>query len=177
MRCDILAGEQRPSCNSLEQIPDLKVIHLRIIEKTEADDSPLAEVESKEESIKPPKRRRTEPRSLQTQQSERPTFLVKTTCAFPKSLSLVDMLKLGKVIKEKNTVIELSSFDITRMGWSPKPRRVDFSINPSPIGTGGFREVFNATSRQECFDASTWVVKKYLPKALEDIELTNQTPE
>ena len=102
MCCDILAGEQGPSCHSLEQIPDLKVIHLRIIEKTEADDSPLAEVESKEESIKPPKRRRTEPRSLQTQQSERPTFLVKTTCAFPKSLSLVDMLKLGKVIKEKN---------------------------------------------------------------------------
>ena len=87
------------------------------------------------------------------------------------------MLKLGKVIKEKNTVIELSSFDITRMGWSPKPRRVDFSIKPSPIGTGGFREVFTATSRQEGFDASTWVVKKYLPKSMEDIELTNQIPE
>ena len=87
------------------------------------------------------------------------------------------MLKLGKVIKEKSfTVTDLSSFDITRMGWSRKPRRVEFSINPSPIGTGGFREAFTATSRQEGFDASTWVVKKYLPKVLEDIELINQTP-
>ena len=59
--CDILAGEQGPSSHSLEQIRDLKVIHLRNIEKTEADDSPLVEVESKEESIKLPKRRRIEP--------------------------------------------------------------------------------------------------------------------
>ena len=28
----------------------------------------------------------------------------------------------------------------------------------------------------DLFDASTWVVKKYLPKVLEDIELINQTP-
>lgn len=32
MVCDVLAGEQGPSCTSLEQIPDLKVVHVRFIE-------------------------------------------------------------------------------------------------------------------------------------------------
>ena len=30
--CDILAGEQGPSCKSVDQIPDLRVIHIRFIE-------------------------------------------------------------------------------------------------------------------------------------------------
>ena len=32
MICDVLAGEQGPSCASLDQIPDLKVVHVRFIE-------------------------------------------------------------------------------------------------------------------------------------------------
>ena len=33
IECDILAGEQGPSCKTIDQIPDLKVIHLRFIER------------------------------------------------------------------------------------------------------------------------------------------------
>ena len=29
MECDILAGEQGPSCNNVDQIPNLKLIHVR----------------------------------------------------------------------------------------------------------------------------------------------------
>ena len=36
MVCDVLAGEQGPSCTSLEQIPDLKVVHVRFIEPNSA---------------------------------------------------------------------------------------------------------------------------------------------
>ena len=32
LTCDILAGEQGPSCNSVDQIPSLKVIHIRFVE-------------------------------------------------------------------------------------------------------------------------------------------------
>ena len=32
-RCDILAGEQGPSCRSVDQIPDLKMIHVRFIDE------------------------------------------------------------------------------------------------------------------------------------------------
>ena len=31
MVCDVLASEQGPSCSSLQQIPDLKVVHVRFI--------------------------------------------------------------------------------------------------------------------------------------------------
>lgn len=32
MSCDVLAGEQGPSCSSVKQLPNLKVIHMRFIE-------------------------------------------------------------------------------------------------------------------------------------------------
>ncbi|KAK6167171.1 hypothetical protein SNE40_021266 [Patella caerulea] len=32
MLCDVLAGEQGPSCKDVKQIPDLKVIHVRFID-------------------------------------------------------------------------------------------------------------------------------------------------
>ena len=32
MSCDILAGEQGPSCNTINQIPDSRVIHVRFVE-------------------------------------------------------------------------------------------------------------------------------------------------
>ena len=31
--CDILAGEQGPSCTSVERIPDLRVVHVRFVEE------------------------------------------------------------------------------------------------------------------------------------------------
>ena len=31
--CDILAGEQGPSCNKVKQIPDSRVIHVRFVER------------------------------------------------------------------------------------------------------------------------------------------------
>jgi len=37
MVCDILAGEQGPSCSSLQQIRDLKVVHVRFTEPNDPD--------------------------------------------------------------------------------------------------------------------------------------------
>ncbi len=36
MVCDVVAGEQGPSCSSIKQIPDLKVIHVRFIQSSDA---------------------------------------------------------------------------------------------------------------------------------------------
>jgi hypothetical protein len=33
MTCDVLAGEQGPSCHSFKQVPDSKVIHVRFIQQ------------------------------------------------------------------------------------------------------------------------------------------------
>ena len=35
--CDVLAGEQGPSCSSLKQIPSLKVIHVRFVDKADVE--------------------------------------------------------------------------------------------------------------------------------------------
>ena len=32
MVCDILAGEQGPSCTSVDHIPNLRVVHIRFVE-------------------------------------------------------------------------------------------------------------------------------------------------
>ena len=36
MICDVVAGEQGPSCSSIKQIPDLKVIHVCFIQSSDA---------------------------------------------------------------------------------------------------------------------------------------------
>lgn len=37
MTCDVVAGEQGPSCRSFKQVPDSKVIHVRFIEETNVE--------------------------------------------------------------------------------------------------------------------------------------------
>ena len=44
MTCDVLAGEQGPSCNSIKQIPDTKVIHVRVGESDECEGFEAARV-------------------------------------------------------------------------------------------------------------------------------------
>ena len=39
LSCDVLAGEQGPSCHSMKHIPDLKVIHVRFIKSSSTPDS------------------------------------------------------------------------------------------------------------------------------------------
>ena len=33
MECDILVGEQGPSCTSVDHIPDLRVVHIRFVKE------------------------------------------------------------------------------------------------------------------------------------------------
>lgn len=97
---------------------------------------------------------------------------------YPKSLSVADMLKLGKVINLKSTTtIELWSFDLKLMSWLSTPQRVDFIVEKTSLGQGAFREAFKATSNTSVLTVNDWVVKKYLPKALEVIQATNQSTE
>ena len=95
----------------------------------------------------------------------------------PKSLSLVEMLKLGKVIHQISTSVEVFTFDLQGVSWSSTPQIVDFTIDQEPFGTGGFRKAFKATSLERNYWNTTWVVKRYLPKSLEEIKATGQTPE
>ena len=98
---------------------------------------------------------------------------------FPKSLSVLDMLKLGKVVNVERVseAIELYHFDINLMEWSHMPVKALFRTEKEPIGTGGFRKAFNVTNSERELSDTLWVIKKYLPEAGQIIKATNQTLE
>ena len=86
------------------------------------------------------------------------------------------MLCLGKLRPErKSTIISIYEFDFNNMLWSNFPIKAEFMIEHSPLGSGGFREAFKATSTTDGFKERTWVIKKYLEQALNFIEQTNET--
>ena len=96
----------------------------------------------------------------------------------PCSMSAVEMLKLGREIKSTPaTEILVYHFDFKNLTWGSIPVNVEFVIDEDPLGTGGFRQAFKATSQTKGFDHTTWVVKKYLAQTVLDIEVLGQTVE
>ena len=75
------------------------------------------------------------------------------------------------------TAIEIYNFDFQAMAWSASPVLVDFNMEETAFGAGGFREAFKATSKHKEYSYTTWVVKHYLDKSLEDMRTLGQTPE
>ena len=176
MSCDVLAGEQGPSCSSVKQLPTLKVIHVRFIEG-KVEDAPIevsagvSERRKRKISKISQGQKAAAVTSVPQRASQSPSKFV------PRSLSVVDMLKLGKLITNTTTSVEIFNFDMSGMAWTGRPSTVEFSIEPEPFGTGGFRKAFKATSNDRGFNGSTWVVKKYLKKAADDIITIGQTIE
>ena len=98
--------------------------------------------------------------------------------AYPKSLSVIDMLNLGKVISKSSTImVTLHSFDLSEMEWTQLPTPVAFRVDEEPFGSGGFRNAYKAKSTTSGFSSQTWVVKKFLPEAILGIEAMGQTIE
>jgi hypothetical protein len=63
-------------------------------------------------------------------------------------MSLVEMLKLGKEIKQSPTTeVQLFKFDLDQLRWSKYPSVVEFVIESDPFGRGRFRNAFKATSQ------------------------------
>ena len=95
---------------------------------------------------------------------------------YPKSLSAIDMLKLGReIFKRTTTVIDISQFDFENMTWCLVPQQAEFNIQSEPFGSGGFRQTYMATSITRGFEDKSWVVKKYLRQTVENIKKANQT--
>ena len=142
MVCDVLGREQVPSCTSLEGIPDLKVVHVQFIEPNYADNRDAASMTGNRLERGHPKRpfKKANPQSLLTTKAMSPSK------AFAKSLSLLEMMKLRKVVNEQSTErMKLFKFDLADMRWSSQPVMVENSITSEPLGKGGFREAFQTT--------------------------------
>lgn len=55
------------------------------------------------------------------------------------------------------------------MSWLRETKMIPFQIATTPIGTGGFRTAYRATSTHPQYSETTWVIKKYLEQAKQDI--------
>ena len=181
--CDVLAGEQGPSCLSVKQIPDFKVIHVRLIERSDGQGKletkrtrPVAHSSPVQAGL--PRRATAGVEIVATSHpcGIRPEKVSPESSFIPKSLSVVDMLKLGNQIK-RTTAIEIYNFNFQAMAWSASPVLVYFTMEETAFRAGGFREGFKATSKHKEYSYTTWVVKNHLDKSLEDIRTLGQTPE
>ena len=99
--------------------------------------------------------------------------------AIPRSLSVIDMLKLGKLIKRKDDTsiekINLEKFNITDKNWE-NLGEFSFQVEKKFFSEGGFREAYKAKSSHPDFKG-TWVLKKYKQESLDAIEGVGDTME
>ena len=177
--CEILASEQGPSCSRLDQIPSFKVIYVHFIMP-----QPGKSILSGTLELDPFE---SQPQHKKMWKSAIPHSVVSPFSAaksiastvVPKSLSAVDMLKFGKIIKpvEKKILnVGVEEFDIESKEWVVLGP-VSFLTEISPFGEGGFRYAFKATSNHHKFRDATYVIKRYKTSALENIEILKQSPE
>ena len=88
------------------------------------------------------------------------------------------MIKLGRVNRASETmVVNLYQFNMDLLAWSKVPKTIEFLVEKSPLGSGGFRKAFKTTSQHRNFAGMCWVIKYYLPEALKCMADTGQSAE
>ena len=96
----------------------------------------------------------------------------------PMSLSVADMIKLGRLQEtSQTTVVKLYTFEMESLTWSQVPLTIEFKEEKEPFGEGGFRTAYKAKTKHPQFSDRSWVIKRYLSKAIDGIERTGQTLE
>ena len=165
--CDILISDQGPSCSRLDQIPSFKVIYVNSILSEALELDPIGSQPQYKKIRK----------SCFSYSVVSPVSTAKSivSSVVPKSLSSVDMLEFGKIIKtiEKkilNVVVE--EFDIESTEWVALGL-VSFRAEIAHFGEGGFRYAFKASgsSNPHKFRDAAYVIKRYKVSALENIEI------
>ena len=152
--CDVLAGEQGPSCKTVDQIPSLKVIHVRFINRLsvieDTDDVTQYDSETSDNfdkawsSHEPPRKRhvvdqtkyecqlpKTSGRSKKKIDNSSPAKSM-----YPVSLSVTEMIKLGKFNKatsSSSTIVNIFKYDIESFTWAKLPTVVEFSEEKEPF--------------------------------------------
>lgn len=184
--CDVLAGELGPSCCNIKQVPDLKLIYVRFISDRSCARASRLNVEDSSISSQVEERstrKRQYESSVSYTEVKRRAFSVPSPKKAvmhkpvpPKSISVSQMLKLGKVV-ESPEVVNLYQFDLSRMRWSTTPKAVEFNISKDLLGEGAFRRAYKARTNDKELSAFTWVVKEYTTNALEVISETKQSVE
>ena len=174
----ILAGEQGPSCKTVEQIPNIKMIHVRFISRKDVDviecDGDLsASLMSVGEShcrkrLTSSSSALVTPKPIEHKSAMQTGSNPSRFC--PRSLSVTHMIKLGKIKKQEGTtVVDIYEFSMDGHTWSRVPTTVEYLVEKVAVGEGGFRRAYKATTKHPRFKHKTWVLKRYHPEAVKNI--------
>ena len=182
LACDILASEQGPSCSRLDQVPSFKVIYVRFIKAETGISIPTKILERNpfrsRNPFQPPYAK--VPRSHVPQSAASAYSSVQMTPSLvPKSLSALDMMKFGKIIKpvvKETRDIFVEEFNMNNNEWVTIGS-VQFVIEMAHFEEGAFRYAFKAVSSDPKFNDGSYVVKRYKQTALDNITELNQSPE
>eukprot|EP00112_Aurelia_sp_Birch-Aquarium-sp1_P008487 Seg1936.5 transcript_id=Seg1936.5/GoldUCD/mRNA.D3Y31 product="Eukaryotic elongation factor 2 kinase" protein_id=Seg1936.5/GoldUCD/D3Y31 len=168
-KCDILAGEQGPSCTTVSQIPNLKLIHVRFLKSANPalNDDAYSAIDDGSDDDEPRKSIRRkfikfdasvsaaaidddmfgQPKTSAASNFKKPKLgscSGSSTKEVPMSISISQMLNLGKVLSRQITVIEVFDFDFHAQMWSSVPQTIEMSIEDHKFAEGGFREAYKA---------------------------------
>ncbi len=184
MTCDVLAGERGPFCTRLEQLPNLKLVHIRFIRKdmynsisecsyttsqsvahfpgtsnalgaASKTSSNINDVARSVSIIPHLKRKATDFSVILNLKRKKENAHSVQPC--PRSLSVTAMMKLGKAIStaaQPPVSIEVSQFNIKQLRWFA-PILAYFDIEKTEFTRGGFRAAFKATSKSPPFRGGT----------------------
>ena len=99
MSCDILAGEQGTSCNTVKQIPDFRVIYARFADIERVGEGTEVGIRERRPSLKSLPAKRNFPDAEIKTRSEPKKSAPSPSKFVPRSLSVVEMLKLNCLVK------------------------------------------------------------------------------
>ena len=141
--CDILASDRGPSCNKIEQIKGKKVYFIRFLQPTLGkDDTGVESVGCKARSTPA-----ISPRKKVQSYSHCPANVKTTPTIYPKSLSIRNLMKAGKLVSPpKTSVLRLEYFDVQKCCWSANCASITLAIEERKFANGGFRDAFLARS-------------------------------
>ena len=185
--CNVLAGQQGPSCTSIDQLPDIKLVHVRFVPSRT---SRFQDTKSNTEFATWKRARRNPVDVGDNLPHHSRSYAAKSEVAepvgkarerdecVPMSLSLTDMLRLGKLgTPNQTTVVKMFLFDLETLTWGQVPIIMDFQEGRDPIGTGAFRSAYKAKTKHAQFSAANWVIKRYLQRTIDGIHTLGQTLE
>ena len=164
--CDVLPSEQRPSCTRLDQLPSLNLIFIRFTTPASMKNNDSA---SESWTVPPPMKKA---KSFENGAIQKKSFI-------PKSLFVIDMMQLGKIIRNKersSAKVLIEKFNMENNDRSIR-KEVIFEIGDKAFAEEGFRMAYKAKSYDESSRGNTWVFKKYNASLKETSENTGETCE
>ena len=143
----------------MDQLPSLNLIFIRFTTPASIKNNDSA---SESWTLPSPMKKA---KSFENKAIEKKSFI-------PKSLSVIDTMKLGKLIRNKersSAKVLTEKLNIENNEWSISKDAI-FEIEDKAFAENGFRMAYKAKSDDASLRGNTWVVKKYNASSKENLK-------